>query len=163
MGSGAARATAHFRPETSGPDFDLDVAIEHTDMTRMNDLLRAYGKFDVVAGNFSLYSQLQVKNGRIDGYIKPLFKDMNVYDKRQDADKSVFRKLYEGLVGGVARLLENQPRKEVATRADISGPVSNPRSNTWAVIGRLIENAFFRAILPGFERSLPGPRAKERK
>jgi hypothetical protein len=66
-------------------------------------------------------------------------------------------------VGGVAKLLENQPRKEVATRADISGPVGNPRSNTWAVIGRLIENAFFRAILPGFERSLPGPRRKERK
>lgn len=163
MGSGAARATARFRPEAAGPDFDLDAAIEHTDMTRMNDLLRAYGKFDVVAGDFSLYTQLQVKNGRIDGYIKPLFKDMKVYDKRQDADKSVFRKLYEGLVGGVAKLLENQSRNEVATRADISGPVGSPKSNTWAVIGRLIENAFFRAILPGFDRSLPGPRGKDKK
>lgn len=159
MGAGATRALAHFRPESNGPDFDLDAAIEHTDMTRMNDLLRAYGKFDVVAGDFSFYTQLRVHDGRIEGYVKPLFRDMKVYDKRQDADKSVFRKLYEGLVGGVAHLLENRPNEAVATKADISGPVSNPKSSTLQVIGKLIENAFFRAILPGFDRELTGKKS----
>jgi hypothetical protein len=154
MGSGATKAIAHFRPEKNGPDFDLDASIESTDMTTMNDLLRAYGKFDVVAGQFSFYTELRVKNGRIDGYVKPLFKDMKVYDKRQDQEKSVFRKLYERLVGGVSKLLENRERSEVATKADISGPVSSPNSSTWQVIGRLIENAFIRAILPGFDQEL---------
>jgi hypothetical protein len=154
MGSGPTRALAHFRPENNGPDFDIDAAIESTDMTKMNDLLRAYGKFDVVAGVFSFYTELQIKNGQIDGYVKPLFKDMKVYDARQDQDKSAFRKLYERLVGGVAKLLENRPRSEVATKANISGPVSNPNSSTWQVIGRLIENAFFRAILPGFDQEI---------
>jgi hypothetical protein len=79
---------------------------------------------------------------------------MKVYDKRQDAEKSVFRKLYEKLVGGVSRLLENPPRDEVATKADISGPVQNPNSSTWQVIGRLVQNAFFKAILPGFDEQL---------
>lgn len=155
MGSGPSKATATFRPEKNGPDFDLNVEIQDTQMTKMNDILRAYGKFDVVAGVFSFYSELRVKNGRIDGYVKPLFRDMDVYDKRQDKDKSIFKKLYEGLVGGVSKLLENTPRDEVATKADISGPVGNPKSNTWEVIVKLIQNAFFRAILPGFEHSLP--------
>ena len=153
QGSGSAKATATFRPEKNGPDFELSVAIEDTQMTAMNDLLRAYGKFDVVAGVFSFYTELRVKNGQIQGYVKPLFKDMKVYDKRQDAEKSAFRKLYEKLVGGVSKLLENK-RNEVATKADISGPVSSPSSSILQVIGRLIENAFFRAILPGFDQEL---------
>jgi hypothetical protein len=151
MGSGPTRAVAHFRPEKNGPDFDLDAAIENTDMTRMNDMLRAYGKFDVVAGKFSFYTQLAVKNGRIDGYVKPLFQDMDVYDKNQDQNKPILKKAYEAVVGGVAKLLENKKRDEVATKADISGPVDNPKSSTWQVIGKLLENAFIRAILPGFD------------
>ncbi|HYK41708.1 MAG TPA: DUF748 domain-containing protein [Thermoanaerobaculia bacterium] len=154
MGSGTARATAHFRPDKNGPDFDLDAAIENTDMTKMNDMLRAYGKFDVVAGKFFFYSELRVKNGQINGYVKPLFQDMKVYDKRQDAEKSAFRKLYEKLVGGISKLLENKERKEVATKANISGPVSSPNSSTLQVIGKLIENAFIKAILPGFDEQL---------
>jgi hypothetical protein len=161
MGSGTARATAHFRPEKKGPDFDLDAAIENTDMTKMNDMLRAYGKFDVVEGKFSFYSELRVKNGQIDGYVKPLFQDMKVYDKRQDAEKSAFRKLYEKLVGGISKLLENRESKEVATKANISGPVSNPNSSTWQVIGKLIENAFIKAILPGFDEELARPARKK--
>jgi Domain of Unknown Function (DUF748) len=161
MGAGRASATATFRADAKGPDFDLKGQIEDTPMQTMNDLFRSYGKFDVVAGRFSFYTELKVAHGRIDGYVKPLFQDMKVYDKRQDAEKSVFRKLYEKLVGGVANLLENR-RREVATQADISGPVENPRSSTWQVIGRLIQNAFFRAILPGFDEELArGPQTKK--
>ena len=47
---------------------------------------------------------------------------MTVYDTRQDREKTLFRKLYEGLVGCVAKLLKNTPRDEVATRTDLSGP-----------------------------------------
>ncbi len=154
MGAGDASAAATFRADANGPDFDLKGQIENTPMVRMNDLFRSYGKFDVVAGTFSFYTELKVAHGRIDGYVKPLFQDMKVYDKRQDAEKSLFRKLYEKLVGGIAGLLENRQRQEVATQADISGPVQNPNASTWQVIGRLIENAFFRAILPGFDEEV---------
>lgn len=152
MGSGATQIAAAFRPETNGPDFDLDVKIEGTRLAALNDLLRVYGNFDVAGGSFSLYSELHVKNDQIDGYLKPLFKDMDVYDRRQDKDKNLFRQMYEGLVGGVMNLLKNQPRQQVATRADLSGPVENPRASTWQIIVRLVQNAFLKAILPGFEQ-----------
>jgi hypothetical protein len=154
MGSGTTAVRATFRPETSGPDFDIDVRIDDTEMRTMNELLRAYGKFDVMAGRFSFYSQLRIKDQQIAGYVKPLFRDMDVYDERQDRDKSLFRKLYEGLVGGLAKLLENVPRDEVATKTTVSGRVDNPQTSTAETIVRLIQNAFFQAILPGFDREL---------
>ncbi|MGH7322352.1 MAG: hypothetical protein ACRELA_22390, partial [Candidatus Rokuibacteriota bacterium] len=74
-----------------------------------------------------------------------------VYDERQDQEKSAFRKLYEKLVGGVSKLLENRARDEVATKAAVSGRVGDAKTSTIEVIVRLVQNAFFRAILPGFD------------
>lgn len=151
MGTGPSNAHATFRPPVRGPDFDLRVAINDTQMTGMNDLLRAYGKFDVAAGLFSFFCELNVKNGAVDGYVKPLFRDMQVYDPGKDADKGALRKLYEKVVDGVAKLLRNKARKEVATETRISGPISSPKTSILEVVTRLVENAFFRAILPGFD------------
>ncbi len=49
-------------------------------------------------------------------------------------------------------LLKNAPRDEVATKATISGKVDKPQTSTWEIVSRLLQNAFFKAILPGFER-----------
>ena len=103
MGSGPTVATATFRPENKMADLSLDVAIENTDLTKLNDMLRAYGNFDVTRGEFSFYSQLRIKNGHIDGYVKPLLSGMKVYDPEQDREKGFFHKLYEMIVGGVAQ------------------------------------------------------------
>jgi hypothetical protein len=154
MGSGATQMEAAFRPEDKGPDFNLTLSIEDADMRRMNDLFRAYGNFDVVAGVFSFYSEIKVRQGKIDGYVKPLFRDMDVYDRRQDREKTLFRKLYEGLVGGISGLLQNRPREEVATQTSVSGDVESPQTSTWEIVIRLVQNAFFRAILPGFEKEV---------
>jgi hypothetical protein len=158
MGSGATLVSGTFRPETKSPDFDLNVKIEKTQMRSMNNLLRAYGNFDVTEGLFSVYSELSVKNGEVQGYIKPLFKDMKVYDARQDKEKSAFHKLYEGLIGGIAKLLQNRPREEVATKVPVSGSVDNPKTSTWQTVINMIQNAFFKAILPGFERQVTQPK-----
>jgi hypothetical protein len=160
MGAGRTEAAARFRPEKNGPDFDVKASIDDTPLTAMNDLLRAYGKFDVTAGLFSFYSELHVQNGQVTGYVKPLFRDVKVYDARQDAEKGLFRKLYEKLVGGVANLLENRDTQRVATEATIEGPIGGKKTSTLQVIGRLIENAFFRAILPGFDEILSGKVAR---
>jgi hypothetical protein len=155
MGSGITNAHGDFRSEKNSPDFDLYLKISDTQLKSLNDLLRAYGKFDVVAGTFSLVTELHVKNNAITGYIKPFFKDMKVYDRRQDKEKSLFRKVYEMLVGGVAKLLENKQRTEaVATKATIAGPLKSPHTSTWQVVVELIKNAFFKAILPTFERDV---------
>jgi hypothetical protein len=154
MGSGPSQLEVAFRPENKGPDFNLNLAIENTDMRKMNDLFRAFGKFDVVAGVFSFYSEIRVRQGKIDGYVKPLFHDMNVYDERQDREKNVFRKIYEGLVGGISSLLANRPREEVATQTSISGDIESPQTSTWETVLRLVQNAFFKAILPGFEKEI---------
>ncbi|MBE0598472.1 MAG: DUF748 domain-containing protein [Desulfuromonadales bacterium] len=155
MGSGEVKASATFRSEQEGPDFDLQIGVVDTRLPAMNDLLRAYGNFDVVAGFFSFFAELKVRGGHIEGYMRPLFRDMEVYDRRQDEDKGLFQKLYEGVIGAISGLLENTPRDEVATQVEISGPLDDPDMSTLQIIAGLVRNAFFQAILPGFEAELP--------
>jgi len=156
MGSGVTTASMNFRPEQRGPDFDLHLRIQDTQLTAMNDLLRAYGDFDVSAGVFSLVTELHIKNDAISGYIKPFFRDMKVYDRRKDKGQSFSHKMYEILIGGVAKLLENRPRQEVATRVEIKGSLEKPETSGWQIIVELIRNAFFKAILPSFEKEAAG-------
>ena len=160
MGSGKTVINVTARPNKKGPDLDLRIAIEETDMRLMNDLFRSYGNFDVVAGRFSFFSEISVRDGNMNGYVKPLFHEMDVYDQRQDKEKNVFRKLYEGAMGGLSWLFQNTPRDEVATTIQVSGKLANPATSTWDTIVGLIQNAFFKAILPGFEREAGAPRKK---
>jgi hypothetical protein len=154
MGSGPTEATLAFRPHEKGGDLNLKVSIENTDMAAMNDLLRSYGKVEVAAGEFSLYAEVSVRDGAIRGYVKPLFKDMVVeHDPEKEREKTFSEKLRERLVGGAAKILKNRPRKEVATKADLSGRLDSPQTSIVQVAMRLAENAFFKAILPGFDRT----------
>ena len=93
------------------------------------------------------------QDGALHGYIKPLFTNVDVFDRRQDSDKPIFRQLYEAIVGDVAALLSNSD-DAVATKADVSGRIDDPNVSTWQVVIRTIGNAFFKAIVPGFENSL---------
>ena len=154
MGSGRTFAAATFRPEQAGPDFDIKIEVNETHLPAMNDLLRAYGNFDVVEGHFSFFAEFTIHEGHIEGYMRPLFGDMEVYDRRQDEDKGLLQQLYERAVGVISGILENVPRDEVATQVEISGPLDDPEASTWQIIVGLLRNAFFRAILPGFEDEL---------
>ena len=110
--------------------------------------------FHVLGCGLDLKDELTVKNKRIEGYVKPLFRELDVYEEHQDRHKPAIRRLYERLVDGASKVLGNWPRDEVATKAKLSGPIENPKANSLEIIVGLIQNAFFEAILPGFEQQL---------
>ena len=153
MGSGATVVSATFRPELDGPDFDLDARIENTDLKAMNPLLRSHAKVDVASGIFSVFAELRVKGRRVEGYVKPLFHDLDIYSEAQDEDKSLGQKLKEKAADVVGKVLRNRPREEVATVVPLSGPLEDPKASTWSTLIGLVRNAFIKAILPGFERA----------
>lgn len=151
MGSGDAAVQLRMSPDVKRPELDVTVRVDGTEMSAMNDLLRAYAGVDAVAGRFSLYSEVSVRQGTISGCVKPLFKDVDLYDAGQDRDKPFFHKLKEGLMAAAAWILKNRDRGEVATKVNLSGPLDSPQFSTWEALGGFLENAFVRAILPGFE------------
>jgi hypothetical protein len=152
MGSGDSAINLAFWPEGKAVDLDMMVRIDGTEIAAMRDLVRAQIGYDFSGGQFSLYSEVNIRQRNIRGYVKPLFKDLTV-DSHQEQEKGFFQGLKKGLVQGLAKLLENRPRHEVATTVNFSGTLDEPKYSTWKAFGGLLRNAFLEPILPGFEKN----------
>jgi Domain of Unknown Function (DUF748) len=154
MGSGDTSIDGTFLAEQRGPEFDVNVGIKNTDMTSMNNLLLAFGRFDVKHGEFTVYSQVSVKNGNINGYVKPMFSELKVYDWSKDKHKPILHQAYEAAIGAAGHIFKNAKTRQVATEVNLTGKLNSPDTSTWQAAVEVVQNAFIQAILPGFDRQI---------
>ncbi|MBV8359824.1 MAG: DUF748 domain-containing protein [Deltaproteobacteria bacterium] len=154
MGNGATRVSGTFLAGGAGPEFAVNIQIINTRLTTLNPLLRAYGRVDVAQGYFTMYSQIEVKNSRFNGYIKPMFSDIQVYGRDKDKNKNPLQKAKILLVGAAAHILKNRATQKVATQVNLAGELKNPQVSSWQAFVEVIRNAFIKAILPGFDRQV---------
>ena len=158
MDDGDVTASAAFQPGRRNGDLDVKVAVGPTEMTRLNDLFRAYGKFDVAAGTLEVYSEIGVHDHFMQGYVKPIFRGVEIPDRSAEAHEGLLHRVYEEAVGVASKLLKNKKHDQIATSVTIEGPIGNAHSSFFDVLGGLLENAFIRAILPGFDREVGPPK-----
>lgn len=154
MGSGDTKVSGTFLATQGGPAFDLKVAVQNTNLPSLNDLLRAYGRFDVAAGQLSIFAAADIKNGDINGYAKPMFANLKVYDYQKDKNTGVIHQAKELVIGGASHLFKNSRTQQVATEVDLKGKLTRPDISTWQALVEVLHNAFIQAILPGFDRAI---------
>jgi hypothetical protein len=107
----------------------------------------------VAAGQLSVFSQVAVKDGNMDGYIKPMFANLKVYDYQKDKDTGLLHQAKELAIGGASHLFKNRNTEKVAADIDLKGKLTSPDVDTWQAIGQVLRNAFIEAIIPGFDRA----------
>src|SRR5690606_19260213 len=134
------------------PDIDGDLSFENVALTAFNDFTKAYGNFDLESGTLSLYTEAVINDGQLEGYIKPIFENVELVDREDRKENTFFQNVWEGLVGLFSEAIENQPRDQAATRIPISGNLENPQTHTLDMIFNIFENAFIEA----FEKQVEG-------
>lgn len=137
-------------PLASSTRFDMNVELVHTDLTRINDLFKAYGNFDVNKGTFGLYSEMATRDGAFDGYVKPVVKDLDVLGK-EDKPDGFFRRLWEGVIGAAGVVLTNPRKDQVATKVTFEGRLDQPDVGAWGAIIQALRNAFVKALPPALD------------
>ncbi|WP_257310433.1 DUF748 domain-containing protein [Geothrix fuzhouensis] len=160
MGSGQASLSGKIRSTAKPVDFDLRLQVEEAKLPALNGLLKAHLGLDVAEGLISVYTEIKVKNGQVEGYIKPLVKNLKIYDRQKDQGKPYGKRVKLHVLQFLANLLKNRESKEVATVIRISGATGGPQANEWEVIRKLIANGLAHAILPGFQpdpKTVPPP------
>jgi hypothetical protein len=135
------------------PTFDLNAEIKNTNLVLLNDILKAYGNFDVNKGTFGLFTEVAAIDGKFKGYVKPIIKDLDVVGP-QDKQDSFFNKLYEQLVGTAGVIFKNQKVDQVATKVDIEGDFKNPEINILDAIWEVLRNAFIQALIPSIDHMI---------
>jgi hypothetical protein len=140
-------------PLAEKPTFDLNADLKNTNLVLLNDFFQAYAKIDVNKGTFGMYTEVASKQAKFAGYVKPIIKDLDIVGK-EDRDDNVFRKLWEGFVGAIGEVFENQPKDQVATKIPFEGRLDNPDTNIWITITNILQNAFIQAIQPSIDNEI---------
>jgi hypothetical protein len=155
MGSGTASVAGTFQPAAAHLDFGVQLRLEDARLPALNDCLRAHAGVDVADGLVSVFAEIQVHNGQVSGYIKPMFRNLKFCDPAKDRAKSFGKRVELHLLQGLATVFKSRTTQEVATVTTLSGSIDDPRAGEWEAVRRLIGNGLSRAILPGF--LAPGP------
>jgi len=155
IGGGALKGNMRMNPLKEIPDLSGTWQITNVNLTSLNSFIKAYGKFDVERGKMDMYSELNVFNSQIDGYIKPFFEDVKVLNWKKDKKESgILHAVKEAVIGLVAEVAENQKRDQVATLVPIKGNINNPQTNNWKTFINVLRHAFINAFNKGIEDKL---------
>jgi hypothetical protein len=142
-------------PFSYRPTFQLALRLIGLDVTTLNEFARAYGKFDFKRGWFDLVIETDSKKGQMTGYVKPLFRDLQVFSLTEDLkNDNMIEFFWQALIGGTTTLFKNYSRDQFGTRIPFSADATggtNP--DLLATLGNILRNAFLRAYLPKLERA----------
>jgi hypothetical protein len=148
---------AAFDPTTAKPTFDVNVKLLQLPVLELDNFIRSYAPFDIEAGSVDVVSELAARDGMLEGYVKPIIYNLEVFnwqeDIREDMDNPL-RALWEGLVDVVAELLENQPRDQIASNIPLEGDISAPGTNVFVAVAGIFKNAFVEAYQANLENTI---------
>jgi hypothetical protein len=155
IGGGDIALALKFNPLEAEPTFDLNLALTNVDMLALNPFLEAYARFNVKRGTFDVITEIYGDDGRFEGYVKPLMKDLDIVDLEKDA-KNPVKLVWQAIVAGVVKIFKNQPKDQLATKVPISGTFDKKGIDLWTTIGNVLRNAFVHAFSPTFDQTV-GP------
>jgi len=157
-GNAPLETTATFDPLSIFEDFEFRLRARDLELKRLNDFASAYGKFDFNAGHGDLVIEAKANKGQLTGYIKPLLRDVEVFNWQQDVenkDKGIFRSIWEALVGGTQNVLKNQAKNQFATRVELKGNVHQRNISAFEAFLQILRNGFIQAFNAQYERPKP--------
>lgn len=138
-------------PFSYRPSFQMAAQLIGLDVQKLNNLTRSYGKFDFEHGWFDLVVEVDSKEGRMEGYVKPLFRNLRVFTSTDLKEDNVLELFVEAVVGVATGVLKNPPRDQFGTVIPFKGTVEGPSPDLLASVGNVLYNAFVRAYLPKLE------------
>ena len=148
IGNGRLKASMKVNVLKDIPDFDLDLQLTGANLLSLNGFFEANAKMDIERGGVDVFSKLQLKNGEMNGYIKPFIKNLKVLDVKKDIKKKggVLRVVKKAVVGLFAKVVTNPKTKKIATVIPIKGSVKDLKTNGWATFVGILKNAFIHAF-----------------
>jgi len=155
LGNANLETSATFDPFSNFENFNFRLRSTGIELKRLNDFASAYGKFDFNAGSGDLVIEAQANKGQLSGYIKPLLRNVEVFNWQQDVEnknKSFFRSIWEAVVGTGETVLKNQSKNQFATRVDLSGSVHKQDISGFQAFLEILRNAFIQAFSTRYDK-----------
>jgi hypothetical protein len=136
------------------PDFNYNLRFTNLNMLKLNNLAREYANIDFERGTLSVFSEMAMNDGKLNGYVKPLTNDMKIFKLDENENRSVGKFFTELLAQAGTAVLKNQKRDQVATRIPLSGTVKDIQTGLWPTIFGVLRNAYIEAFRGEFDNDI---------
>lgn len=136
------------------PDFDYNLRFTDVQLVKVNNLAREYANLDFERGTVSIYSEMAMLDGKLNGYLKPLTKDMKIFKLNEHEGRSVGKFFTELVAQAGTGVLKNQRLDQVATRIPLNGTIDNVETAVWPTIFGVLRNAYIEAFRGEFDNSI---------
>ena len=128
------------------PDFDYNMTFTEIQLIKLNELAKSYANIDFERGTVSVFSEMAMYDGKFNGYIKPLTKNMQIFKLNEHEGRSVGQFFTELLAQAGTAILKNQKKNQVATRIPLSGTIDNVSTAIWPTVFGVLRNAYIEAF-----------------
>jgi hypothetical protein len=145
-------------PSAQTANFDAKLRLTGLPLEYADTLIAYYAPFDIEGGQLDLVAEISAERDSLDGYLKPLIHDLEVFEWRKDViedNDNPFRIVWESMVNLVGELLENQSKNQLATIIPVSGSLNQPDLGLASSLSNILRNAFVEAYEADFEQTLP--------
>lgn len=147
IGNGKLAVKGKLNVLTPEVDMDLDGRLEHAELKAFNSFSNAYGGIDFKAGSMDIYTEMVIKSGQIDGYVKPIVQNLSV-DKIPE-ETNPFQVAWATVASFLLEVFSNQSNDQFATRVPLSGSLDKVETEFWPTLGGIFRNAFIEAFRKG--------------
>jgi len=155
IGGGRLSITGRLNILKEVPDMKLAAKLENVNLKALTDYSNAYASVDIRGGTLDVYSELNVKDNEVSGYVKPLAKGVKLIDLHKSANP--IKLAWETIVTGIVEIFTNHSHDQFATKIPLSGRLDNVHTQMLPALGGIIRNAFIEAFKPTFDKNQAHP------
>jgi hypothetical protein len=144
-------AKGRFNILKESPDIDGEASLENFKLKEANSLLLSYLPLSFNKGTFSMTSKIKSNDGKLTGFVKPEFKDVDVVSPKETF-KSLKHIGIELAVSAGNLIFRNAEDHSVLTQIEIGGTLRHPKIFTPEWLSVAWENAFGNPLPKGFQK-----------
>ena len=96
-------------------------------LVKLNDFAKAYAGITFETGTLKLATEMTSDQGRFNGYVEPVFDHMGIFNPAHDSENPIDF-VWQGIVGGLTRMIRNQPKDRFGTKVPFSGNFDDPKA-----------------------------------
>ncbi|SKC73455.1 DUF748 domain-containing protein [Ohtaekwangia koreensis] len=132
----------------SFPDLEINLKFENADLKAWDDFLKAYPGIHIQQGNFNLYTEVVMMDGKTEGYISPVIenlKGVSIGKRKADDERAGWKSIS-------TFLLANQSKDRLSTRV----PITSVTSDSTVAVVPVLWNVLWEGFVKAFEEKREG-------
>ncbi len=139
---GKLKADVDLNKQKKDPLIRIVSSFTPIDVSRVKNFLKVYVDLNVDSGTLSATSEINIYNGRMDGFIDPVAKDLVFSQYENKKDVKFLQKIKKPVLNALSKMIGQGKDKKIKTRIELHGTMGEVKVDIWEIINQGLKESF---------------------